>query len=72
MKKDQYDVQYEEQFQEHIDKVQEALEMENMEEFRTEFLENHPYDQAVFFQQQDEERRSQIYTYLSLKKCQRY
>jgi len=65
MKKDQYDVQYEEQFQEHIDKVQEALEMENMEEFRTEFLEIHPYDQAVFFQQQDEERRSQIYTYLS-------
>ena len=65
MKKDIYDVQYEEQFNEHIDKVQAALEDENMEAFRDEFLEIHPYDQSVFFEQQSEERRAQIYTYLS-------
>ncbi|MFD1066015.1 magnesium transporter [Oceanobacillus locisalsi] len=65
MRTDQYDAQYKEQFQEHIDKVQEALDMENLEEFRTEFLEIHPYDQAVFFQQQEAEYRAQIYTYLS-------
>ncbi|GIO22526.1 magnesium transporter [Oceanobacillus sp. J11TS1] len=65
MKKDIYDVQYEEQFNEHIDKVQAALEGENMEAFRDEFLEIHPYDQSVFFEQQSEERRVQIYTYLS-------
>lgn len=65
MKKDRYEVQYEEQFNEHIDKVQTALEDENMEAFRDEFLEIHPYDQSVFFEQQDKERRVQIYTYLS-------
>ncbi len=65
MKQERYDTQYEEQFQEHIEKVKTALQQGEIEVFREEFLDIHPYDQAMFFNQQDEEARGQIYTYLS-------
>ncbi|WP_449354068.1 magnesium transporter [Virgibacillus natechei] len=53
------------QYQEHWEKLQIALRDEQMEDFRVEFLELHPYDQAVFFFEQEKETRLQIYTYLS-------
>ena len=50
---------------EQINKLQTALTNEQMELFRAEFLDLHPYDQARFFIDQEEERRFQIYYYLS-------
>src|SRR5699024_12148373 len=50
---------------EQVDKLQTALTNEQMELFRTEFLDLHPYDQARFFIDQEQERRFQIYYYLS-------
>lgn len=43
----------------------EALKTENLDQFRTEFLEMHPYDQAQFYTSLSDEFRSVIYTYLS-------
>ncbi|MED3551579.1 magnesium transporter [Cytobacillus praedii] len=42
-----------------------SLKNEDIEGFRTEFLELHPYDQASFFKELDEEHREKIYHYLS-------
>lgn len=42
-----------------------SLKNEDIEEFRAEFLELHPYDQASFFKELDEEHREKIYHYLS-------
>ncbi|UJL47638.1 magnesium transporter [Virgibacillus sp. NKC19-16] len=50
---------------EHWKKLQIALKNEQMTDFRVEFLDLHPYDQAVFFFEQEKEIRLQIYTYLS-------
>src|SRR5699024_7546167 len=36
-----------------------------MSRFRDEFLEMHPYEQAVFFKEQSKEARLKIYSYLS-------
>ncbi|MFZ3577928.1 magnesium transporter [Virgibacillus sp. DJP39] len=41
------------------------LEKESISEFRNEFIEMHPYDQAQFFLEQEEEARLLIYRYLS-------
>ena len=46
-------------------KVQDALINEQIDQFRAEFLEIHPYDQAKIFEEQTEEIRFLIYTYLS-------
>ncbi|WP_079709180.1 magnesium transporter [Paraliobacillus ryukyuensis] len=46
-------------------KIQGALLNEQIDEFRAEFLEMHPYDQAKIFEEQPEETRFLIYTYLS-------
>ncbi|RCW69754.1 magnesium transporter [Saliterribacillus persicus] len=46
-------------------KIQTALVNEQIDQFRAEFLEMHPYDQAKIFEEQDEEIRFLIYTYLS-------
>ncbi|GGM24738.1 magnesium transporter MgtE [Paraliobacillus quinghaiensis] len=46
-------------------KVQDALINEQIDQFRAEFLEIHPYDQAKIFEEQPEEIRFLIYTYLS-------
>lgn len=45
--------------------IQDALFNEQIDEFRAEFLEMHPYDQASIFEEQSQEVRMQIYTYLS-------
>ncbi|PKR78358.1 magnesium transporter [Halalkalibacillus sediminis] len=48
-----------------FDKILVALENEQIDLFRSEFLELHPYDQASIFDEVTEDRRQQIYTYLS-------
>lgn len=47
------------------EKVQDALYNEHIDQFRAEFLEIHPYDQAKIFEEQTKETRFLIYTYLS-------
>lgn len=47
------------------DLLRSALENEQIEQFREEFLELHPYDQATFFKELDEETRTKVYHYLS-------
>lgn len=42
-----------------------ALKNDRLDEFRQEFMELHPYDQAQFFSKLDDEYRSKIYLYLS-------
>lgn len=48
-----------------IEILQSALENEQIESFRNEFMEMHPYDQAQFFTEQNKENRKLIYYYLS-------
>ncbi|SER87212.1 magnesium transporter [Gracilibacillus ureilyticus] len=45
--------------------IQQALVNEQIDQFRAEFLELHPYDQAKIFEEQEEDIRFLIYTYLS-------
>lgn len=47
------------------DLLHEALETENLDKFRTEFLDMHPYDQAQFYTSLSDESRSIVYRYLS-------
>lgn len=47
--------------------IEEALKHEDMDLFRVEFLEMHPFDQSQFFIEQPYELRLQIYYYLSPK-----
>ncbi|MFS0782850.1 magnesium transporter [Bacillus sp. 1P06AnD] len=42
-----------------------ALKNEELDAFREEFMDLHPYDQATFFEKLDDEYRSVIYHYLS-------
>ncbi len=51
----------------HIDKelLLEALQTDNIEKFRSEFLEMHSYDQATFFKELDESERLHVYHFLS-------
>jgi magnesium transporter len=42
-----------------------ALLNDDMDKFREEFLDLHPYDQATFFKELDEEVRAKVYHYLS-------
>ncbi|RDW18283.1 magnesium transporter [Oceanobacillus arenosus] len=60
-----YEDQYEEKYQEHWMKIETALENEQLDEFREQFLVIHPYDQAMFFIEQSKENRLIIYSYLS-------
>ncbi|APC47527.1 magnesium transporter [Virgibacillus halodenitrificans] len=60
-----YDENYESQYEVHWEKLQQELANENLEEFRTEFMDMHPYDQAMFFMEQEKNIRLQIYSYLS-------
>lgn len=46
-------------------KLETALSNEQIEIFRDEFLDMHPYDQAQFFMKQKQEMRFKIYYYLS-------
>ncbi|WP_163583025.1 magnesium transporter [Gracilibacillus saliphilus] len=47
------------------EKIQKALFDEQIDKFRAEFLELHPYDQAKIFEEQNEDIRFLIYSYLS-------
>ncbi|MGP4041151.1 magnesium transporter [Gracilibacillus sp. D59] len=47
------------------EKIQKALIDEKIDQFRAEFLELHPYDQAKIFEEQDDDIRFLIYSYLS-------
>jgi magnesium transporter len=51
----------------HIDKelLLDALQNDNIEKFRSEFLELHSYDQATFFKELDEDERLHVYHFLS-------
>jgi magnesium transporter len=60
-----YDENYEVQYEKHWNKLKSALEKDDMGDFRTVFLKMHPYDQSVFYTDQEKENRLQIYTYLS-------
>ncbi|MFC3040564.1 magnesium transporter [Virgibacillus xinjiangensis] len=60
-----YEQEYEILYEEQWNQLKEALDKQEMEEFREEFLELHSYDQATFFTEQPKELRMRIYTYLS-------
>ena len=51
--------------QEVWDTIKDALFNDHIDQFRAEFLELHPYDQAMIFEGLDVDVRMQIYTYLS-------
>jgi magnesium transporter len=48
-----------------IDMLHLALKNDDMDKFREEFLDLHPYDQATFFKELDEDVRAKVYHYLS-------
>ncbi|MBS8263118.1 magnesium transporter [Mesobacillus boroniphilus] len=45
--------------------LMEALYSEKIDDFRDEFLELHPYDQAAFFGELNDEERAKVYNFLS-------
>src|SRR5690625_1332446 len=47
------------------DVLEKLLKEEDTEGFREEFMDLHPYDQAVFFTEEDDFNRMRIYSYLS-------
>src|SRR5699024_5773452 len=49
------------------EKLLTLLQEEDTEGFRDEFLNLHPYEQAMFYREQREAERLRIYTYLSPK-----
>ncbi len=49
------------------DKLKEALENQDMDSFRADFLVLHPYDRATFYEKVGSELRRTIYHYLSPK-----
>jgi len=61
----EYEAQYEEREQAHWEKLEGLLKKDNIQSFRTEFLDMHAYEQANFFVEQDKEMRKRIYGYLS-------
>jgi magnesium transporter len=63
--KDQKDKMDERNHQMNDEMLKEALLKDEMDRFRDEFLELHPYDQATFFKELDEEIRTKVYHYLS-------
>lgn len=52
-------------YKNHLEILQTTLENEQIDAFREEFLDMHPYEQAMFFMEQSAEKRLQIYAYLS-------
>src|SRR5690625_4134928 len=47
--------------------IQQLLDEEDTRKFREHYLEMHPYDQAIFFKEQQRGKRLRIYSYLSPK-----
>lgn len=60
-----YEEDYEEKYEKQWEILKTALDEENIDEFRSDFLDMHPYDQAIFFMDQPKEKRLKIYGYLS-------
>lgn len=58
-------LQNESTYKEHIKHLKKSLKKEDIELFRSEFLNIHPYDQAAYFMNQSHEDRIKIYSYLS-------
>ena len=58
-------MEYANENMERLENLQKLLQNDDTDGFRKEFLEIHPYDQAMFFRLQPKEIRMQIYTYLS-------
>lgn len=63
--KDQKDKLEERTNQLNFEILKESLILDEMDQFREEFLELHPYDQATFFKELDEDIRTKVYHYLS-------
>ncbi|WP_093857579.1 magnesium transporter [Tenuibacillus multivorans] len=53
------------EYQNSIKNIYSALAEDSIDQFRSEFLELHPYDQTSIFKELSEDARTQIYTYLS-------
>ncbi len=49
----------------HWDELHSSIANDEMEAFREKFLDMHPYDQALFFEEQQTTIRQRVYTYLS-------
>jgi len=60
-----YEERYEQKYKAYWKQVEKALINEEMETFRENFLDMHPYDQMMFFTEQPKEKRLHIYSYLS-------
>lgn len=63
--KDQKDKVEERTHEMDLEMLRLALLNDEMDKFREEFLDLHPYDQATFFKELDEEIRTKVYHYLS-------
>lgn len=50
-----------------FDELKMTLVNDDMDGFRSEFIELHPYDQSVFFENQHKNERMKVYSYLSPK-----
>src|SRR5699024_2282837 len=53
------------EYAEHLEKLQAALENEQIDALREEIIDMHPYEQAMFFMEQPAEMRMKVYAYLS-------
>lgn len=54
-----------EEYEAHFEKIINALGNEQLEQFRDEFLDMHPYEQSMFFMEQSKAYRMKMYAYLS-------
>lgn len=52
-------------YEKNVEILQRALKEDQIDVFRENFLDMHPYEQSMFFAEQDEENRMKIYTFLS-------
>lgn len=60
-----YEEQYEEEQKKQWAQLHTALDSQDMDGFRENFLDMHPYDQSIFFQELEKGNRQHVYSYLS-------
>jgi len=58
-------MEHNEKYVAHFEKIVNALENEQLDLFRKEFLDMHPYEQSKFFMEQSKAYRMKMYAYLS-------
>src|SRR5699024_10343918 len=58
-------MEHNEKYVAHFEKIVYALENEQLDLFRKEFLDMHPYEQSKFFMEQSKAYRMKMYAYLS-------